>query len=286
MDKEQIQEITEKLEQGVSELFSSQRYAEYLATMAKFHNYSLNNIILIIMQRPDATQVAGYNSWLTNFKRQVKRGEKAIKILAPIAHKTTREVKAIDKDGNEEVKDKTYMWNTYRIVNVFDIAQTDGEPLPDVVHDLTENVNGYAELLKRIESTSPVKVEYQTDEEFGRDGAKGYYSANENKIGFRKGMPEAQTVKTLVHEIAHAMLYDDDKAAGRDRTEREVEAESIAYAVCQRYGIDTSDYSFGYIAEWSHSKEMTELKTALNLIKTTATSIIESIDKQKTEAEA
>ena len=287
---QQVREITDKLEQGIKELFESERFKEYLRTMSKFYSYSFNNTLLIAMQKPDATYVAGYTSWQRNFDRQVMKGEKGIKILAPAPYKAQEEREKIDPstqkpvldaDGKPVTETVEIMRPAFKVVSVFDVSQTDGKELPDIMVDqLTGDVERYEDFWRVLKEVSPVPVELEKIE----GGAHGYYHLVDKRIAIDEGMSEMQTIKTLIHEIAHAKLHaidPDAKIAPEDRKGRhtkEVEAESVAYTVCQRYGIETSDYSFGYIAGWSSDKETKELKSSLDTIRKTAAEMIEGID--------
>ncbi len=294
--KNQVREITEKLEQGMEELFESERYKNYLQVMSKFYNYSFNNTLLIAMQKPGATLIAGYNSWKNNFQRQVKRGEKGIKILAPAPYKIKKMVERIDpntqkpvlgKDGKPLMQEIELKIPSFKVVSVFDVSQTEGKELPSIgVDELTGDVEQYADFFKAAKLAAPVPVDFEKIE----SGAKGYYSQTDKRIAINEGMSELQNIKTLIHETAHAKLHDIDlnappeKQADRpDRRTREVEAESIAYTVCQHYGLDTSDYSFGYIAGWSSGRELAELKASLEIIRSTASELIKDIDKNFAE---
>ena len=343
---QQVREITDKLEQGIKELFESEKFKEYLTTMSKFYNYSFNNTLLIAMQKPEATYVAGYTSWQRNFDRQVMKGEKGIKILAPAPYKAKEEREKIDPstqkpvldaDGKPVTETVEVMRPAFKVVSVFDISQTDGKELPDIIVDeLSGSVENYAAFFEALKQESPAPVAFEDIP----GGAKGYFSPVENRIAIQEGMSEIQTIKTAIHEIAHAKLHSIDRpepeptwkivmisdggtkrdflsgfaseteaneAAERegwrfidenrfewrfeveedtsavqemrkDRHTKEVEAESVAYTVCQRYGIETSDYSFGYIAGWSSDKETKELKGSLETIRKTAAEMIDSID--------
>lgn len=279
-----IAEITEKLERGVYELFESGKYKAYLSSMSKFHNYSLNNTILISMQKPDATLVAGYQAWKKNHGRQVKRGEKGIKIIAPAPYKVKAERDVIDPntqkavldaDGKPKKETVEIERPSFRVATVFDVSQTEGKEIPTLgVEELTGSVDGYGKFLTALEQTSPVPVSFEDI----TGGAKGYFHTAENRIAIQEGMSEIQTVKTLIHEMAHATLH-----AGKDREKfdtrtKEVQAESVAYTVCQHYGIETSDYSFGYIAGWSNGKETAELKASLETIRSTSSDLISQIE--------
>ena len=292
---QQVREITDKLEQGIKELFESERFKEYLRTMSKFYNYSFNNTLLIAMQKPDATLIAGYTSWKRNFDRQVMKGEKGIKILAPAPYKAQEEREKIDPatqkpvldaDGKPVTETVEVMRPAFKVVSVFDVSQTDGKELPDIMVDqLTGDVERYEDFWRVLKEISPVPVELEKIE----GGAHGYYHLVDKRIAIDEGMSEMQTIKTLIHEIAHAKLHavdPDAKTAPEDQKDRhtkEVEAESVAYTVCQRYGIETSDYSFGYIAGWSSDKETKELKSSLETIRSTAAEMIESIDAKLKE---
>ena len=343
---QQVREITDKLEQGIKELFESERFKEYLRTMSKFYHYSFSNTLLIAMQKPEATYVAGYTSWQRNFDRQVMKGEKGIKILAPAPYKAKEEREKIDPstqkpvldtDGKPITETVEVMRPAFKVVSVFDISQTDGKELPDIIVDeLSGSVENYAAFFEALKQESPAPIAFEDIP----GGAKGYFSPVENRIAIQEGMSEIQTIKTAIHEIAHAKLHSIDRpepepswkivmisdggtkrdflsgfaseteaneAAERegwrfvdenrfewrleveedtsavqemrkDRHTKEVEAESVAYTVCQRYGIETSDYSFGYIAGWSSDKETKELKGSLETIRKTAAEMIDSID--------
>lgn len=284
-----VKEITAQLEAGVKDLFNSERYQDYLKAMSKFHDYSLNNTLLIVMQKPDASLVAGFNKWRDEFERHVKRGEKGIKILAPAPYKIKKELEKLDPDGKPIIgedgkpvtEQKEITIPAFKVVSVFDVSQTDGKEIPDIAVDsLTGSVEQYEDFFKALEQTSPVPVGFERIE----SGAHGYYHNAEKRIALNEGESELQTVKTLIHEIAHAKLHDIDLNAPTDMQERpsrrtrEVEAESIAYTVCQHFGLDTSDYSFGYIAGWSSDKEIKELKASLETIRQTASELITEID--------
>lgn len=274
-----VTEITEQLEQGLRDLFNSEKYKTYLNTMSKFHSYSFNNTLLIAMQRPDASLVAGYGAWQKNFDRHVKKGAKGIKIISPV--KIKMEVDD-DKSGNEGAK-KTIEVTKFKVSTVFDVSDTEGKELPSIgVDKLTGEVDKYHQMTKAIKNISKVPIEYKDIS----GGAKGYFSVKENKIVVQKDMPQAQTLKTLIHELAHSILHGNpdkeknEEMPSKDRRTKEVEAESVAYAVCQYFGIDTSDYSFGYIAGWSSNKELDELKSSMQLIRRTARSIISDLNTE------
>ena len=293
---ERMKEITDRLETGIQQLFDSDRYKAYLTTMAKFHNYSFNNTLLIAMQRPDATLVAGFNAWKNKFNRYVKKGEKGIQIIAPAPIKEVEEREKIDKDtglavlnenGEPEMERVEYVVPRFRVTTVFDVSQTDGEPIPSLeVNELTASVKDYALLTVAIEQVSPVPIRF--DEIEGE--AKGYYSDIEKEICIQVGMGESQTIKTMIHEVAHAMLHNSDlmKKNGeeKDRLTKETEAESIAFTVCSALGIETSDYSFPYVASWASGKEMKELKDSMDTIRLTAADFLEKLETAVAERSA
>jgi len=293
---EKLKEITDRLEQGIAELFDSERYREYLKVMSKFHNYSFNNTLLIAMQKPDASLVAGFSAWKNNFERNVMKGQKGIKIIAPSPYKIKQEMQKIDphtqkpvigKDGKPVTEEKEVKIPAYKVVSVFDVSQTEGKELPDIaVDELTGDVDRYKDFFAALEKTSPVPIAF---ENIG-GGSHGYYHLEDKRIAINEGMSELQTLKTAIHEIAHAKLHDIDLNAPKDeqqphvdRRTREVEAESVAYTVCQHYGLDTSDYSFGYVAGWSSGRELSELKSSLETIRSAAAEIINSIDENLAE---
>lgn len=282
-----MNEIPQMLEEGVHKVFESDNYKNYLNTMSKFHNYSINNTLLIARQNPDATLVAGFKSWEKNFGRHVKKGEKGIKILAPSPYKkkvlvelvdpVSREI-MLDINGNPVKKETEVNMTAYRIVSVFDVSQTEGNPLPQIgVAELTGNVDEYELFVEALKQSTSVPISFENIS----GAAKGYYNPVAASIAVKAGMPEIQTVKTMIHEIAHSILHNDilDEAEKKDRQTKEVEAESVAYTVCQHFGIDTSDYSFGYIAGWSSSKETEELKQSLETIQKTASGLINDIER-------
>ena len=285
---ERMKEITDRLETGIQELFESERYKAYLTTMSKFHSYSFNNTLLIAMQ--GGQLVAGYNKWRDDFHRNVKKGEKAIKILAPAPFKAKKEVQKLDaqgrpvmgKDGKPVTEVQEIQVPAFKIVSVFDVSQTEGEPLPSIgVEELTGSVERYGEFFKALEQTSPVPIGFEDIP----GGSHGYYHLTEKRIAIQEGMSELQTLKTAIHEIAHSKLHAIDpeapaieRADRPDSRTREVQAESVAYAVCQHYGLDTSDYSFGYVAGWSSGKDLKELKASLETIRATAHELITTID--------
>ena len=281
---DKMKEITDRLEQGIMGVFESERYAEYLRTMSKFHNYSLNNTLLIAMQ--GGNLVKGYRQWEKEFDRHVKPGEKAIKILAPAPYKVKKEREKIDPDtkmpvigadGKPVMETQEITIPAYKVVSVFDVSQTEGKELPNLsVSELTGDVEQYRDFFAALERTSPFAIAFETLD----GGAKGRCYYEENRIAIHEGMSELQNIKTAIHEISHATMHDTapDDPTRPDRRTREVQAESVAYAVCQHYGLDTSDYSFGYVAGWSSGKELSELKGSLETIRSTAAKLIETID--------
>lgn len=288
-----LKEITDKLEQGIAELFESEKYMEYLRTMSRFYNYSFNNTLLIAMQKPDATLIAGYKSWQNNFERHVLKGEKGIRIIAPAPYKKKEAMEKIDPDtqmpildplGKPVVEEVEITIPDFRVVPVFDVSQTEGKEISDIeVNELMGTVENYTIFMQALSEVSPAPIEYETID----GGAKGYYSPADRRIAIQKDMSEIQTIKTAIHEIAHAKLHDMERnkelgieTLPKDHRTKEVEAESVAYTVCQHYGIETSDYSFGYVAGWSSGKELNELKSSLELIRKTASELINSIDDQ------
>ena len=289
---DKLKEITSKLENGIAGIFGSEKYKSYLNTLSKFHDYSPNNCLLIAMQNPNATRVAGYNAWRDDFKRQVMKDEKGIKILAPT--KAKKQVDKLDadgkpiiaKDGKPEKVEIEVIIPKFRVVSIFDVSQTDGEPLPTLgVNELAGSVDRYKDFFAALEKTSPVPVAFEEI----KTGSKGYHHMEENRIAIKDGMSELQNLKTLIHEIAHARLHAIDDTlplSGQglpDRRTREVQAESIAYTVCQHFGIDTSDYSFGYLAAWSGDKQLDTLKSSLDTIHKEAAAIISEVDRHFAE---
>lgn len=289
------------MEQGIQDLFESDRYKEYLSVMSRFHSYSLNNTILIAMQKPDASLVAGFNAWKNNFGRTVKKGENGIRIIAPSPYKVKKEMEKIDpktqkpiigQDGKPVTQEVEITIPAFKAVSVFDVSQTEGKELPNIaVDELSGGVDRYKEFFSALEKTSPVPISFEKIE----GGSHGYYHLVDKRIAIKEGMSELQTLKTAIHEISHAKLHDADLNASKnkstsrnnpdskpekrtDQRTREVEAESVAYVVCQHYGLDTSDYSFGYIAGWSSGKELEELKGSLETVRSTAAEIIKSVD--------
>ena len=293
-EKQKVKEITDKLEEGLKELFESGKYKNYLSTMSKFHNYSVNNTLLIALQRPDASLVAGYQAWQKNFNRHVNKGEKGIRILAPAPYKIKEERDKLDpvtgeimldQDGMPQTEEVEIKIPAFRAVSVFDVKQTSGEPIPELeAKELLSTVEGYEDFVKAVTYVAPVPISF---EDIPGD-SKGFFSPTEKRIAVQEGMSESQTLKTMVHETAHSMLHDkeinkDILAPAKDRNTKEVEAEGIAFTVCSRFGIDTSDYSFHYIAGWSSGRDMKELKSSLDTIRRTASELITGIEGQLRE---
>ena len=292
-EKQRVQELTNKLEQELQDLFNSDSYRNYLSTMSKFHNYSFNNTLLIAMQKPDATLVAGYKAWQKNFERHVNKGEKAIRILAPAPYKIKEERDKIDpvtqellldKDGNPQKEEVEITIPAFRAVSVFDLSQTDGKPIPELTaKELLSDVEGYQDMIRAVEAISPVPIEL---EEIAGD-SKGYYDREAKRIAVQENMSESQTLKTMIHEVAHSKLHskevEQDEQMRKDRNTKEVEAESVAYTVCQHFGVDTSDYSFGYIAGWSSGRDTKELRSSMDTIRRTASELITGIEEQLQE---
>lgn len=292
--KERLKEITDSIETGIKDMFESDKYKSYLQTMSRFHKYSLNNTMLIAMQKPDATLVAGFNKWKDGFSRNVKKGEKGIKIIAPVPYKIKEEQQKLDpvtnaplldSNGKIQMEEVERQIPTFRVVSVFDVSQTEGKEIPSLVNDLVGNVEHFDAFMEALKRTSPVPIDIKPT----HDGSDGYYHLEDKAITIREGMSEIQTISATVHEIAHSKLHDkavlDDKGepVKKDRNTEEVEAESISYAVCNYYGIETADNSLGYIANWSKGKELKELKSSLELIGKTSSELITSIDKHFAE---
>ena len=299
--KDRMREIVDSIENGIKELFESDKYQQYLSTMSRFHRYSVNNTMLIYMQRPDATHVAGFNKWRDQFGRNVLKGEKGIRIIAPTPYKKkVEEIKRdpdtkaplLDADGNAIMEEKEIKIPMYKPVAVFDVSQTEGKPLPQLAADLSGNVQQYEIFMEALRRASPVPMEIKP---VARD-TDGFFSIKAQSITIRAGMSEVQTVCAAVHEIAHAKLHDyehmtelaDDGETilvpgEKSRNTEEVEAESISYAVCQYYGIETGENSFGYIATWSKGKELKELRASLETINKTASELITDIDRHFAE---
>ncbi|SHM92563.1 protein of unknown function [Anaerosporobacter mobilis DSM 15930] len=295
--KERLKEITDSIEIGIKELFESDKYKSYLQTMSRFHKYSLNNTLLISMQKPDATLVAGFNKWRDGFSRFVKKGEKGIKIIAPTPYKIKEEREKLDPltkaplldvNGKVQTEEVEVQIPMFRVVSVFDVSQTEGEPLPTLASDLTGNVKQFDVFMEAIKRTAPVPIEIMP---LPKD-TDGYYHTEEKRIAIREGMSEVQTISAAIHEVAHSLLHNremekelqaqQDETANpnkpKNRNTEEVEAESISFAVCSYYGIQTAENSLGYIASWSKGKELAELRASLETINKTSSELITGID--------
>lgn len=300
--KERLKEITDSIETGIKELFESDKYKSYLQTMSRFHKYSLNNTILISMQKPNATLVAGFNKWRDGFSRHVKKGEKGIKIIAPTPYKIKEQREKLDPQTKAPILDASGKVQTeevevqipmYRVVSVFDVSQTYGEPLPTLASNLTGNVEQFEVFMEAIKRTAPVPIEIKPMP----DNTDGYYHTEDKRIAIREGMSEVQTVSAVIHEVAHSLLHNremekelqaqqDENAKPvkpKDRNTEEVEAESISFAVCNYYGIQTAENSLGYIATWSKDRELAELRASLETINKTSSELISGIDKHFAE---
>jgi len=274
---EKLKQTLDKLESGVMEFFTSDKYISYLQVMSKFHTYSANNQVLIAMQMPEATIVAGYNSWMRNFDRHVKRGEKSITILAPMKVKIKIDTDRRDADGKIIQEERETI--KFRPVPVFDVSQTEGKPLPQIISELTGDVSLYEQLLNAARQAAPYPIEIGSVE----GSAKGWCNFTQEKIIIKEGMSEAQTLKTAFHETAHARIHAGD--TDKSREQKEVEAESIAYVVCSHFGLDTSDYSFGYVATWAGRQDINLLKQSMQTISQTAKSIITDVERAMEEPE-
>ena len=284
--EEKITALISQAEEGIKAVFESDKYKNFLITMSKFHNYSLRNSMLIEMQKPGASNVAGFNSWKKNFNRYVKKGEKGIQILAYSPKTITKGIEAKDSDGNiindvdgkPKIEIQKKEIPSYIPVYVYDVSQTQGDPLPQLINELDGTVERYEDLKEALINVSPYPVHIENIE----SGAKGYCSPTENKIAIKENMSQLHTIKTLIHEITHADLHAPEAglpyAEKTNRQTKEVEAESTAYVVASHYGMDTSEYSFGYIASWSENKELTELKGSLDKIHKQAKGLIGRID--------
>ena len=300
-NKERIKEITAGIEKGILELFESDRYRNYLTTMSRFHRYSLNNVMLIHAQRPDATLVAGFSKWKNSFGRHVKKGEKGIQILAPTPYKIMVDKEKLDPDtklpmlddeGKPITEEKEVTIPMFKVVSVFDVSQTDGKPLPQISFSLTGDVAQYEVFMEALRRTSQVPITIEPME----PGMDGYFSLTKQAIFLREGMSQVQTVCAAIHEMAHSRLHNYEKMTEladdgetilvpgeKNRNTEEVEAESISYAVCQYFGIETSENSFGYIATWSQGKELKELRASLETINKTSSELISGIEQHYRE---
>lgn len=280
--EDKIKDLTDQLEKGIKEVFTSEKYKQYLSTMRKFHGYSFQNSLLIARQKPDATYIAGYKTW-ESMERHVTKGAKGIKILAPSPYKKTVYAEMIDpstglvkKDhqGNPVKERKEITYASFHVISVFDISQTEGKPLPELAKELQGNVSDYIVLMNSIKEIAPVPIRFETWD----SKVKGYYDFGKKEVVIRSGMSELHTIKTAVHETAHSILHK-DSASQKDPATMEVEAESVAYVLCQHLGLDTSDYSFSYLAGWSSNKELPELKLSLQTIQQTSNKLVEDIDR-------
>lgn len=300
-NRERLREITDGIEQGIKEMFESEKYKRYLSVMSRFHRYSVNNQMLIYMQRPDATLVAGFNKWKNQFQRHVKKGEKGITIIAPTPFKKKIEeekldpdtrMPMLDQDGKVITEEKEIQIPMFKPVKVFDAAQTEGKPLPQLVSSLSGDVKDYDVFMEALRRTSQVPIIVEPME----PGMDGYFHLEKQEIFLREGMSQVQTVSAAIHEIAHSRLHNYEKMTEladdgetvlvpgeKDRNTEEVEAESISYAVCQYFGIETSENSFGYIATWSQGKELKELRASLETINKTSSELISGIEKNYRE---
>jgi len=288
-----MDDIMKKLEEGVEEYFTSEKYTEFLSVMSKFTQYSFNNTLLIASQRPDATLVAGYHAWMTKFSRRVKAGERGIRIVAPVSEKKKEEIVQRDPKTHEVILDengdpvkKTVERNVpkFRIITVFDVSQTEGKELPTVgVQKLTAEVPRFEDMMEAVKKLSPVPIGFEDIQ----GEANGYYHQEEKRIAIKSGLSESQTLKTAIHEVTHARLHDRDRMKAHQVTkndhEREVEAESVAFVVCKRFGLDTGDYSFPYISSWSSEKSLSELRRSMDQIRKTAGLMIEGMEDSLTQ---
>lgn len=284
---QQVKEITDKLQQGIEELFTSDAYKNYLRTMSRFTSYSVNNTMLIAMQMPDATTVAGFSTW-KQLNRHIIKGSKAIRIIAPCPYKRKTDTATISADPKHSAgeddspagvpEEKVLMG--FKVVNVFDVSQTEGEPLPEITRKLDGTVDGYTDFMDALQGISPVPIKFEQI----KGSANGYYHLVDKNIVIDSGMSQSMHCKTGIHELVHALLHDCDnglqKDALPDKETKEVQAESVAYTVCSYYGIDTSDYSFGYISGWSSGRDLKELKSSLDTIQQTAQTIIVGLDRE------
>lgn len=279
--KAEIKELSDKLVEGVQNVFNGDNYRKWLETCSRFHHYSVGNQILISLQKPDATSVAGFTTWKT-LGRNVCQGEKAIKILCPSPYrkKVLEEEKdpytgkvVLNSDGNPKTKVSTIIIQSFKVGNVFDISQTEGKELPQLVKQLTGDVQGYVDLMAALHAVSPVPITIQKI----NGAANGFYDRSERKIAIKEGLSELQTVKTGIHEITHAVLHDENT---KDPSTREVEAESTAYIVCSHFGVPVDDYSLGYVAGWSSSRDIPELRASMETIRSTASTLINKIDHE------
>ncbi len=285
--QEEIDQILKRLENGVTELFDSEKFKKYLSTVAKFPHYSCNNQILIYLANPESTYVCGYRQWQKDFNRQVKKGEKGIRIIAPNPYERNVEIPLTDpltgktvfgSDGKPVMTTTKERMMGFRAVSVYDISQTEGDPLPQLVTELDGSVEGYDLFLQTMKKVSPVPIAFEEI----TTGAKGYYHLQENRIAVKAGMSQVQTVKTLVHECTHALLHNREAMKDQKKDTRviECEAEACAFVVCKRFGIEVDDYSFGYIGSFSSGRDLPELKASLQTIRDTSAELIDRIEEQ------
>ena len=284
---EKTKQAFSMIEQGVKDVYSSASFKQYLSCLSKFHSYSLNNTLLILSQKPEASLVAGYRAWQSNFNRHVNKGEKGLMILAPVTTKEDRLMNKHDENGNVILDESGNPVQEMRVVNltyfktttVFDISQTSGDPLPSLVHDLTGSSNEVKAIIQTIQSVCTIPIEFKTETEdlSFMTGAKGYYSPRKDKIVINKDLEDLQTAKTLIHEYAHSLLH---KETDKNQSQREIEAESLAFVICDHFGIDTSEYSFGYIASYAN-KDYSELKSILVNIQSKAHEMIELMEMEE-----
>lgn len=280
---DEIKELTDKLENGIKEVFTSGRYCGYLSAMSKFHSYSYNNTLLIHLQKPNATYVSGFVSWKT-MGRYVKKDEEGIRILAPCPYKTTKYMDIVDAEtgqvkrdsqGNPMKEKREITYASFKAISIFDISQTAGKPLPELAEELQGTIPDYTILMDSVKEIAPVPIRFESWDK----SKKGHYDLANKEIVIKSDMSELQTVKTAIHETAHSILHR-DKEHIKDSGTMETEAESVAFIVCQHLGLDTSDYSFGYLAGWSSDKELLELKSSLQTIQRTAHEVIENLDRE------
>ena len=282
--KEKVKELTEKLHEGIKNLFESDRYRDYLKTMAKFHNYSFNNSLLIWAQRPDASAVAGYRAWQTKFGRTVNPGSKGIMIYEPASYKRTLREKVLDqdgnpikdKDGNDVTREVERTFPTFKVGYVFAYEDTSGKPLPSIVSILDKDVDNFDSVMDALRKISPAPIRFDNVD----GGANGYYDLVNREIVVKASLPQAQKLKTAIHEISHSILHDKIDGLDQEATKREMEvsAESVAFVVCSWLGMDTSEYSFGYVGGWSAGKELKELQQKMEVIRSTSSMIISGLD--------
>ncbi|HEY5588576.1 MAG TPA: LPD25 domain-containing protein [Candidatus Paceibacterota bacterium] len=283
--KEELKNTMEMLENGVKEVFTSDKFQEYLTTMSKFHNYSVKNILWLQMQNPDARHIAGMKTW-NKFGRKVNKGEKSLKVLAPYKHKKEIEMDKInpktnkayvDKAGNVIREKQSVEWVSFKVVPVFDIAQTNGKELPTLINELDGNVNNYEYMKDSLVEVAKIPIKFEDI----KNGSKGYYHLIENRVVIKEGMSEEQTIKTMVHEITHSRLHSlDNQKDITERSTKEIEAESVAFVVSKHFGIDTDDYSFGYVASWSKDKDLKQLESSLKIIQKEANSLISEVEEK------